>query len=53
MEEQCQIFKNELKRCYNRMPSQIRDHTLLRKPSGDDQKRMRQDGNKGICNSGI
>jgi hypothetical protein len=38
MEEQCQIFKNQLNRCYDRMPSPIKDHILPRKPSGDDRK---------------
>jgi hypothetical protein len=41
MEEQCSIFKNELNRCYNRMPSPIKDHMLPRKPSGDDLKSKR------------
>jgi hypothetical protein len=47
-EEQCQIFKNELNICYDRMPSPIEDHMLLRKPGGDDQKskRMTLDINK-------
>jgi hypothetical protein len=48
MEEQYQIFKNELNRCYDRMPSPIKDHVLPRKPSGDDRKskRMTRDINK-------
>jgi hypothetical protein len=36
MEEQYQIFKNELNRCYNQIPSPIKDYILLRKLSGDD-----------------
>jgi hypothetical protein len=55
MEEQCQIFKNELNRCYNRIPSPIKDHILPRKYSGDDRKlkTMILDINKWIYNSGV
>jgi hypothetical protein len=38
LEEQCQIFKNELNRGYDRMPSPIENHILLRKLDGDNQK---------------
>jgi hypothetical protein len=48
MEEQYQIFKDELNRYYDQMPSPIKDYMLPRKTSGDDRKskRMTLDVNK-------
>jgi hypothetical protein len=38
MQEQCKIFKKKLNKYYDRMPSPIKNHILLRKLSRDDRK---------------